>query len=407
MDSQLVQEVIQFSQRTEPLKDGKLQKAVQDVIASRVVPDMFRVIDILCSDNIPLSASKEAMKIVAGAVDIFDDLTTMVQFLEKFIQCTLPRQNAYDEAIILVREKAAAKYEACGHKKEAAEELKRLFEFINECASDGLDSQDTSSSQKSVRNRINICVHAAKLLSEVGEIDGAQRVLVRVSDKVADMPSADRTVLEYKLLNAKLFDIRHDFSRAAQKYVELVRQSALSREERVQCLLCCFQCVLLSAAGPDREKMLDILLKNELAPSLACFSLLKRINSQPFLREADVVALEGILQEHQRVPVASEMMAPLKRAVIQHNLFKAANFYHSIRLNELGQLLGVQEDEAETIAADMIRQKRVDAKIDQIGRLLYFNNKKDPLAVWDEHIEFMCHTADEAAEMIKLVGDMQ
>jgi len=90
---------------------------------------------------------------------------------------------------------------------------------------------------------------------------------------------------------------------------------------------------------------------------------------------------------------------------VQHNLFSAANVYTSIRLAELGELLGIKEEEAEAAAADMIRQKRINAKIDQIERLLHFSNKQDPLVAWDKHIDYMCTTADEAAGMIKRAAD--
>ena len=78
--------------------------------------------------------------------------------------------------------------------------------------------------------------------------------------------------------------------------------------------------------------------------------------------------------------------------------------------------------EAEETASEMIRQKRVDAKIDQVEGMLFFNNSlfsssfvslylwvfiifgwctgQDPLSAWDGHIDLMCNTANEAADMI-------
>ena len=317
------------------------------------------------------------MKIVAGAVEQFEDLTEMGQFVGKIIQSTLPRQSAYEEAITLVREKAAEKYEAHGLKKEAAEELSRLYDYINEMRG----AQDARASQRSaeyLRGRVELCIHAARLLKEIGDIDGASQVLKRASDKVVEMPANDRSVLSYKLLNTQLFDLRHDFIRAAQKYIELARQPAVSHDDRLNCLLCCARCAVLAEAGPERANVLAMLVKDERISSLPCCPFLKKVHFQQILRQSDIAAFQGMLEEHQKVLLPGEKMTPLARAVMQHNLFSAANIYTSIRLDELGVLLGIKEEEAEAAAADMIRQKRINAKIDQIERLLYFNNSLYP-----------------------------
>jgi len=398
-------ELIQLLQRSNAMEDGKIQSIIQNIISSHNLPDILHVVDFICDEKVLLSVSKEAMKIVSAAVEQFDDPKSTSQFVDKIIQCTLPHQSAFEEVITFVRGKAAAKYESCGLKKEAAEELSRLYEYMNDMRS----SQDSQMKQKSseyLRDRVDTSIHSAKLFTEIGDLESAYRVLMRISDKISDMPSDDRSVLEFKLLSTRLFDLRHDFIRAAQRYVELFRQPALSHEERMRCLLCCAQCALLAEAGPERATVLTILIKDERTPSLACYPLLRKIYYQQILRHDDIVAIQGMLQDHQKVRLAGEKLDPLAHAVLHHNVYSAANIYSSIHLNELAQLLGTSEEEAEDIAAYMIRQKRINAKIDQVNHLLFFNNKQDPLATWDKHIDYMCNTADEAADMIKHFGDM-
>lgn len=56
----------------------------------------------------------------------------------------------------------------------------------------------------------------------------------------------------------------------------------------------------------------------------------------------------------------------LDRAVMQHNLLSASKLYNNIYIGELASLLGVTPDRAESIAADMIAEGRLDGSIDQV-----------------------------------------
>jgi len=394
-----MEEIEDLLQSSDALEDNSLQNAIQKIMSTHVLSDMKRVVELVCNEKVLLSVSKEAMKIVAAAIDQFDDVNEMAEFEQKIRESTLSRQSAYEEALSTVYEKAARKYKACDRKKEAAEELARLYDCINE--THGLaDSRSTAKSVEYLRRRINLCVEAATLLTDVGDFDGASRLLQRVSDKVSDLPASDDSVLQYKLLYAKLFDLRHDFIRASQKYIELVRHSALPPEEKFKCLSRCALCVILADAGPERSNVLAVMFKDDRIASVECYPFLKKIQQQHILRPADVEKFKGMLSEHQKKSLPGEKMTPIDRAVMLHNLFSAANIYTSIRLDDLALLLGLSKTEAEATAADMIRQKRINAKIDQIKDMLFFSNKHDPLAAWDSHVDSMCTAADEAATLI-------
>jgi len=392
-------------QKPNALEDGSVKKAVEDILASHVAANIFRAVELICDEKVMLSVSKEMMKVVVAGMDSFDDIAAMNEFEQKIVQCTLPRQSAYEDVLSLVYEKAAAKYEACGRKKEAAEELVKLYDCIND-SHNVADSRSIQKSPEYLRRRVDLCVHATTLLAETGDVEGANRLLMRVSDKVSELPAGDNSILNYKKLYAKLFDLRHDFIHAAQKYIELVRLFNLSPEEKIECLTCCARCVILCDAGVERSSVLSIMLKNEQTASIACYPYLKKIHKQQILRPDDVAALQGMLLDHQKNPLRNEK-APLVRAVMLHNLFSAANIYTSIRLENLARLLGTDVEEAEIIASDMIRQNRINAKIDQVEGLLCFNNQQDLLAVWDSHIDDMCNAANDAADMITLKDEMK
>ena len=64
------------------------------------------------------------------------------------------------------------------------------------------------------------------------------------------------------------------------------------------------------------------------------------------------------LKEHQKA-ITPDGSTVLEKAVIEHNLLAASRLYNNIYFSELGQLLGVQPDKAERIAARMIAEKRL------------------------------------------------
>ena len=63
----------------------------------------------------------------------------------------------------------------------------------------------------------------------------------------------------------------------------------------------------------------------------------------------------------------------LEKAVTEHNMLSCAKLYNNIAFKELGDLLGIDEEKAEIIAANMICENRLNGTIDQIDGLLYFS----------------------------------
>jgi len=376
-----------------------LQVFLKGIVASHNLSDILRAVELCCDEKVSLTNSKDAMKAIAGAMDMtaFDN-NDVETFKQKVIQCTLSRQSAYEESLSCIYEKIAVKYEGNNMYKQASEEFVRLFDCINDL-SNVADSHAVSKSVEYLSRRVDVCVRAARNLS-YSDAEGANRLLLRVSDKVADLPAEHKSVLAYKSLYAHLFDLRHEFIRAAQKYLELIRQPKVPDNCKFDCLKSCALCACLADAGPERSTVLSILFKNEMTPRLECYPILVKIQQERILRDKDIAMFENMLTEHQKVPLPGEKMKPLEHAVMMHNLFSAANIYTSIRLSDLALLLRIGKDDAERMASNMIRQKRINARIDQVKDMLFFSNRPDPLAAWDSHIDDMCNAADEAANMI-------
>lgn len=67
------------------------------------------------------------------------------------------------------------------------------------------------------------------------------------------------------------------------------------------------------------------------------------------------------LRPHQKA-VTPDGSTVLERAVVEHNLAAASRLYLNIYFAELGQLLGVPPASAETIAARMIAEERLQVR---------------------------------------------
>lgn len=64
----------------------------------------------------------------------------------------------------------------------------------------------------------------------------------------------------------------------------------------------------------------------------------------------------------------------LDRAVMEHNLLSCSKIYTNITFRGLGALLDLMPAAAETMARKMIEQKRLRATIDQVERLIWFED---------------------------------
>ena len=63
----------------------------------------------------------------------------------------------------------------------------------------------------------------------------------------------------------------------------------------------------------------------------------------------------------------------LDRAVMEHNLLSASKIYKNISFQELGALLYVSAEKAESVAARMIGENRMPGRIDQVDQMIHFD----------------------------------
>jgi len=158
------------------------------------------------------------------------------------------------------------------------------------------------------------------------------------------------------------------------------------------------KCVVLIPAGPSRDRLLAKYYRDERVARLEGFSFLEALFVGRFLTKNEIEAFQGGLEEHQQKKT-KEGWTQLEKASIEHNLIAAAKVYNNILLTDLGHVLGVTEEKAEEIAANMISEGRLQGEIDQSKSLLHFH-VTPALTEWDTHIEITCSAVNSVVDKI-------
>lgn len=163
-------------------------------------------------------------------------------------------------------------------------------------------------------------------------------------------------------------------------------------------------CAVLAPAGPNRSRVLASLYRDERSSELPTYNILSKMFLDHILRSAEVKDFEGILKPHQLAriaissndrlasaisddspapvnePNASTRTGPstvLDRAVMEHNLLASSNIYNNITFRGLGALLDLTPGAAETMARKMIEQGRLRGSIDQVDKLIWFEQREE------------------------------
>ncbi len=194
------------------------------------------------------------------------------------------------------------------------------------------------------------------------------------------------------------------FLQAASKYHELSYNADIADSEKISCLRQAVICAVLAGAGPQRSRMLATLYKDERVrerPELregGVYQILEKMYLDRVLRKQEVEEFASSLKTHQLARVA-EGGTVLDRAVMEHNILAASKLYNNILFDELGALLSIPGDHAEQVASRMMTEGRMEGSIDQIAKLIFFQDKH-MLPTWDNHIAGVCYQVDEIVEAL-------
>ena len=172
--------------------------------------------------------------------------------------------------------------------------------------------------------------------------------------------------------------LQRRFLDAAMRYYSLsqitkreIGGRTVDEEELIQALNAAVVCTILASAGPQRSRVLATLYKDERCAALPTATMLSKVYLGRILRPDDVAAFATQLKPHQ-LATGGDGLTVLDRAVIEHNLLAASKLYVNIAVGELGTLLGIAPQRAEKIAATMVVECRLRARIDQVDGLVTF-----------------------------------
>ena len=181
------------------------------------------------------------------------------------------------------------------------------------------------------------------------------------------------------------------------------RSAGKSEARRSEALSNAITCAILASAGPQRGRVLAMLVKDERCAFLPAFGMLQKVYLERILRAEEVSAFGAALRPHQ-LAISDDGLTALSRAVSEHNLMSASKLYNNISVAELGALLGVGSDRAERTAAKMISEGRLAGSIDQVDGMVTFGEAEDGGAVveqWDAQIMNVCLQVNTVVELME------
>lgn len=369
--------------------------ALDQIVASKDASAANAFVDHMLSDDVPLVISRQLLQMFAQEIaklppEVHQPVS--IYALEK-IQ---PRVVSFEEQVTMLRENLADVLEKEEQWSKAAQTLA------------GIDL-DSGNRVVDAAYRLSKSVKIAMLYLEDDDPVNADVFIKKASALIASCkdPALE---LQYKVCYARIADSKRRFLEAARRYYELSSVEATSlgglavdEGELLQALAASITCTFLADAGPQRSRMLHTLYKDERAASLPAYPILEKACLERILQKEEVASFAALLKPHHQA-MRPDGTTVLQRAVTQHNLSAASRLYANIGVEQLGSLLGVSDDDAEAVAADMIIDGRLQGSIDQVQRVIYFNDKVEPLLQWDRQIEGLCGQLNDIIDTVAKLG---
>ncbi|KAK5131849.1 hypothetical protein LTR08_000516 [Meristemomyces frigidus] len=272
------------------------------------------------------------------------------------------------------------------------------------------------SSQRSVSDddRATVWMRICRCYLEEDDPTNALTYLNKVK-QVVFFVTDQTTRLQFQLSQARIYDSQRAFLDASTAYLQLSNEQIIDEEERLQALSAAITCAVLGPAGPPRARQLGKLYKDDRATETPSYSILEKIFLDRLLSPAEVTTFASGLKEHQ-LAKTSDGSTVLDKAVLEHNLLAVSRLYQNIRTANLGALLGVDADRAETYAAAMIESHRLSGSIDQIEGVIHFHKaSKDgtvsgqgqqdavgmELRSWEANIQGLAEEVEKVTTMLQ------
>jgi COP9 signalosome complex subunit 4 len=218
------------------------------------------------------------------------------------------------------------------------------------------------------------------------EEDEPEKAVSQMNRVKAVLPDVqDRNLkITFLICQARILDSQRNFLEASAKYYETSLQQFVAEEDRLRSLSSAIVCAILSPAGPQRSAEMAKLYKDERSKQVEEYGIMEKIFLNRILSPEEVKTFSERLPPHQKARTADGSTV-LDKAVLEHNLLAVSRLYRNMYTKQLGQLLGVSPERAETYAAQMIEQDRLRGSIDHIAGLVSFDTNSRGVRV-GEHL---------------------
>jgi COP9 signalosome complex subunit 4 len=365
------------------------KKQLQTILNS--APDLRIYLQNILQESLGLSLSRQLLQ---DFITTFHAGVKDTELLKEIwiycLETTSTKQVAFEAEVSQVREYLSAVHEAEEDWAEAAHVLQGI----------PLDSGHRS---VSVEYKTRIYIHIVQLFLEDEDAVSAESYLNRAS---LVMHEIQDTVLhlQFQACQARTLDFKRQFLPSAQKYLELSYRSEMADVDQINCLRQAITCAILAGAGPQRTRMLSTLYKDERVHNRlelrqdGTGSMLEKMYLGQVCRAEQAEMFRKLLKPHQRALLSGNQTI-LDRALVEHNLLAASKLYRNITFVELGNLLAISAEKAESAASRMISEGRMDGYIDQIDNLVYFH-KQQELSAWDGEIARLCQDVNNVVDTI-------
>jgi len=366
-------------------KQARYLSSLEERIASGNHASLRGFLEHVLSEDVPMMVSKPLVAAFAESLPRLSD-ETLRAVSQDALQLLQPRLGTFEEQAAKVREAMAGS-------------LERSEDYVG--AARMLAGIDLESRSRHASNEYKLAtyVRIAMLFLEDSDSVSAETYIKRASPLAAG--TGDKGLeLQYKTCYARILDHKRKFLEAATRYYELSQAPAalVSGDDRRQALDAAASCAILAGAGPQRSRVLAQLCKDERCAELAVHSLLVKVFLGRLLTQADVEGFRARLAPHQLASLGDGSTV-LDRAATEHNLQAVSKLYSNISFEQLGELLGVLPGRAESIAARMIAEGRLEGHVDQQENVIVFRREL-PLQRWDARIHSLCTRANATVEII-------
>lgn len=377
-----------------------LSKIISSSTPETLAPNFIAYAQSILGDSVGIIASRPLLETFVERFRGISDAQTKIEIGLRVLELLQPRVVSYEEQDTKIKEILAEAYEEEEDYKGSAKILQTIT----------LDSSQRSVSSD---DKAKVWIRIVRCYLEEDDPLSAMTYLNRVKNILYDVTNQE-TKLNFSLSQARILDSQRSFLDASAAYHNVSFETVVDEEERLMMLSKAIICAVLAPAGPTRSRTLARIYKDDRASSTEEFGILEKIFLDRLLSPEEVAAFAAKLEPHQLAKTADGSTV-LQKAVLEHNLLGASRLYTNIGFDQLGRLLGIDADRAESYAAQMIEQGRLSGYIDQIDRFIFFEGEGSgerkkghadravgrELRKWDSNVQALAEEVEKTATMIQ------